>query len=108
MEIEKIKKIIVDQKEEITEFFKNEKIIKRDVDLKILKRFLNHPNILVISGVRRSGKSVLALQILEKERYGYLNFDDERLAGFTSEDFNKALEAFYELEGNLDYFIKPS
>ncbi|MEA2065465.1 MAG: hypothetical protein U9O66_04205 [Patescibacteria group bacterium] len=54
MEIEKIKKIIIDQKEEITEFFKNEKIIKRDADLRIFKRFLSHPNILVISGVRRS------------------------------------------------------
>ena len=105
MEIEKIKKIISDQKEDIETFFKNEKIIKRDVDLKVLRKFLSHPNVLVISGVRRSGKSVLALQILEKEKYGYLNFDDERLAGFTSGDFNKVLEVFYELEGDLNYFI---
>lgn len=87
------------------EFFKNEKIIKRDIDMANLKKFLSHPNILVISGVRRSGKSVLALQIVEKEKYGYLNFDDERLAGFISDDFNKILETFYELEGNLDYFV---
>jgi len=105
MEIKKIKKIIIDQKEEVAEFFKDEKIIEREVDLKRLKKYLNYPNILVISGVRRSGKSVLALQILEKEKYGYLNFDDERLAGFTAEDFNKVLEVFYELEGDLDYFI---
>lgn len=105
MEIKKIKKIIIDQKEEIAEFFKNEKIIERDADSKRLKKYLKHPNILVISGVRRSGKSVLALQILEKEKYGYLNFDDERLAGFAAEDFNKVLEAFYDLEGDLDYFI---
>ncbi|MEA2065466.1 MAG: AAA family ATPase, partial [Patescibacteria group bacterium] len=47
----------------------------------------------------------MALQILEKEKYGYLNFDDERLTGFTSEDFNKVLEAFYEFDSDLDYFI---
>ncbi|MBU4299419.1 ATP-binding protein [Patescibacteria group bacterium] len=106
MEIEEIKKIIVDQKEEIEELFQKEKIIERELDPQRLKRFLKYPNILVISGVRRSGKSVLALLLLKEEKYGYINFDDERLVNFTKNDLNKLLQAFYELYGeNLEYFI---
>ncbi|MCG2695366.1 AAA family ATPase [Candidatus Parcubacteria bacterium] len=105
MEIEKIKKIIITQKEETEDFFKNEKIIQRDLNLEKLKKFLKYQNIFVISGVRRSGKSTLALQLLENKKYGCLNFDDERLAGFTENDFDKVLQGMYELFGDLDYFI---
>lgn len=98
--------MIVEQKEELDEFFAREKIIEREVDLKQLKNFLAHPNVLVITGPRRSGKSTLAVTLLTGSNYGYLNFDDERLAGFSSEDFNSALEAFYDLGGtDLEYFI---
>jgi uncharacterized protein len=106
MEIERIKKVIVEQKEELTDFFKREKIIEREVDTKQLRKFLAHPNILVITGPRRSGKSTLATMLFEADDYGYLNFDDERLAGFGSDDFNAALEAFYDLYGTqVEYFI---
>lgn len=106
MEIERIKKVIIDQKEEIEEFFQREKIIAREIDAEKLKKFLRHPNILVITGPRRSGKSTLAIQILQEEKYGYLNFDDERLAGFSADDFNAAIEAFYDLFGeSLECFI---
>lgn len=106
MEIERIKKVIIDQKEEIGEFFQREKIIAREIGAEKLKKFLHHPNILVITGPRRSGKSTLAIQILQEEKYGYLNFDDERLAGFSADDFNAAIEAFYDLFGeSLECFI---
>ena len=106
MEIERIKKVIVDQKEEIEEFFRRGKIIEREINLEKLKKFLSHPNILVITGPRRSGKSTLAAMLFKGKKYGYLNFDDERLAGFSSKDFDTALRAFYELYGeNLDRFI---
>ena len=106
MQIEEIKKIIIDQKEEIKELFRREEIIERELDVKKFKKFLKHPNILVISGVRRSGKSILTMLFLKGEKYGYINFDDERLVGFVKEDFNKLLQAFYELYGSdLDHFI---
>lgn len=106
MEIEAIKKVIVDQREEIEEFFGREEIIDREINTQRLRKFLSHPNVLVITGPRRSGKSTLAALILRGESCGYLNFDDERLAGFLSDDFNAALEAFYNLYGdNLEYFI---
>jgi uncharacterized protein len=99
MEIERIKKVIVEQKEELDDFFKREEIIEREVDFARIGNFLAHPNVLVITGPRRSGKSTLATMIFKDKNYGYLNFDDERLAGFGSDDFNLVLEAFYDLNG---------
>ncbi|MBU3979364.1 ATP-binding protein [Patescibacteria group bacterium] len=99
MEIERIKKVIVDQKEELEEFFKTEKIIQRELDMEKLRKFLAYPNVLVITGPRRSGKSTLAMMLFDGEKFGYLNFDDERLAGFSAGDFNTALLAFYDLYG---------
>jgi uncharacterized protein len=45
---------------------------------------LTSREIIVISGIRRCGKSVLLDQIRDKniEKYYYLNFDDERLIYF--------------------------
>jgi len=106
METEELKRVIVDQREEIEELFRKERIIERELNARKLREFLKYPNILVISGVRRSGKSILALLLLRKEKYGYLNFDDERLVGFEKNDFNKLLQGFYELYGDdLEYFI---
>lgn len=101
-----IKNIIVDQREEIEEIIKREKIIEREVPKKELLKFLSHPNILVISGIRRSGKSITSFMLLENESYGYINFDDERLAGFEAKNLNQLIESFYELYGtDLNYFI---
>lgn len=106
MDIERIKNIIVEQKEELVDFFKREKMIEREVELKQLQKFLAHPNVLVITGPRRAGKSILAITLFAGKNYGYLNFDDERLAGFNSDDFNSVLEAFYDLNSSdVEYLI---
>lgn len=106
MEIEVLKRIIVGQKEETDEFFRRENIIERDIDSNNLLKFLKHPNVLIISGARRSGKSVLALSLIKKEKYGYINFDDERLSDFKSDDFDKLLQGFYELYGeDISFFV---
>jgi len=42
----------------VEEKFRNERIIDREPEINSLKRFLTHPNILAILGIRRSGKSV--------------------------------------------------
>lgn len=58
-------------------------------------------NIVVISGVRRCGKSTLLHQIRSEamQRDFYLNFDDERLVTFTVEHFQLLEETFIELYG---------
>ncbi|MEA3458796.1 MAG: ATP-binding protein, partial [Candidatus Thermoplasmatota archaeon] len=71
-----------------------------------LTNFLKHPNILTITGVRRSGKSVLSVQLLKEKKHGYINFDDERLINIESKDLNNVLQAFYELYGpDVEYFV---
>ncbi len=68
--------------------------IARSVD----NRLLDCPEVLVITGIRRCGKSVLLQQIRQKqqEKDYFLSFDDERLIHFTVEDFQMLNEVFME------------
>lgn len=56
------------------------------------------PEILVISGVRRCGKSVLMQQLRSRDMEGdyFFSFDDERLIHFTVDDFQTLCEVFAE------------
>jgi hypothetical protein len=42
----------------------------------------------IITGPRRCGKSEFAFQIIQSSKYGYVNFDDDRL-GITPSEFAK-------------------
>ena len=55
----------------------------------------------VVIGVRRSGKSTLCHKVLLERgvRYGYVNFDDDRLADLKTEDLNTVLSCVYQLYG---------
>ena len=61
----------------------------------------------VLVGVRRSGKSYLLFDKIQKllasgrswDSILYINFEDERLMGFDAADFNKLLEVQAELSG---------
>lgn len=104
MRAQDIKKVIIDQRNEIKEMFERERMITRAVPS--LLDFLKHPNVLAVLGVRRCGKSVLSHQLLEGIEYGYVNFDDERLSGMDASDLNNVLSVLYELYGDkLEYFI---
>jgi len=104
MEINQLKNVIINQREEVVEQL--QAVIKRDVDLVKIKKYLSHPNVLIITGIRRCGKSTLATMILSGEKFAYINFDDNELINFSSGDFNKLLQAFYELYGSdLQYLI---
>ena len=93
---------ILDQRDSAEKRLKHN-IIKRDV--KAVDR-LKSPTALVILGVRRSGKSTLSIQLFLNQKFGYVNFDDERLLGATKDDLNVILQIFYELYGpDLDNII---
>jgi len=99
-----LKVIIKEQRQEIEKIEKKEKIIEREM-LKEAKTFLSHPNIVVVTGIRRCGKSIFSYLLEKNNKFTYINFDDERLSEVTGREINKILEAFYELYGDVEYII---
>ena len=101
MERDVLKQVIADQEE-----YKSPATFFDRTLTKTLQRFVDDPSIIILSGVRRSGKSTIQrlLQLeLAKSDY-YLNFDDERLIRFQVEDFQMLLEVFIELFGEQSIF----
>ena len=68
------------------------------VERKVFDEQISAPEILVISGVRRCGKSVLMQQIKAKrdEQDFFLSFDDDRLLHFEVDDFQTLYDVFVE------------
>ncbi|MCK5357132.1 MAG: ATP-binding protein, partial [Elusimicrobiales bacterium] len=95
-----LKEIVLDQK--------NKKMpvdfVRRDIELKVKKDKGDH--IVIISGIRRCGKSTLLNSIRQerKESDYFLDFDDERLIDFSVNDFQLLYEVFLELFGEQRVF----
>jgi len=98
------KSIIKEQREELERIERQERIIERD-RLQEAGKYLRHPNILAVIGIRRCGKSIFSYLLAKNSRMGYVNFDDERFAGLKAEELDKILESFYELYGDIEYVI---
>jgi len=106
MQVEELKAIITSQHQSLEELFTKERIINRDIDNQHVKTFLSKPNVLAILGIRRCGKSIFSWLLLNGEKFGYVNFFDERLVGLKAEELNKILQAFYELySSEVEYFV---
>ena len=66
----------------------------------------NSEHALVLSGVRRCGKSVLQAQLLRRYPGAlYLNVEDTRLYGMGPEDFPTLLDVIHELAGKQAVFL---
>lgn len=97
---ETIEKAIVSQKEI---FQKKERIIERELMSQIK---INNKFAIIISGVRRSGKSTLMRTIAKKMKsFYYVNFEDPRLVGFDLGDFERLEEIFKKIYGESDYYF---
>ncbi len=99
-----LKGIIKEQRHELEHIQKTEHIIPRE-GLVEAQTYLKYPNILAIIGIRRCGKSVFSYLLEQEHRFGYINFDDERLFGLNADNLNSVLQAFYELYGEIDYVV---
>ena len=78
------------------------------VVLSVALRHASLPHVVVVSGVRRCGKSTLLDQVISNlysEGVYYLNFEDERLVTFGVDDFNRLYEVFLELYGERKIFF---
>ncbi len=103
MEKQQIKRVLLEQKTEITGFLEAE-AIERDCE-KEAKKTLENNLIKVLIGIRRCGKSFLAHRILQGRQYGYVNFDDERFIGAGAEDLNDFLEVLQEISPEAKYLL---
>ncbi len=92
------KSIIYEVLKKNREEIANQKVIHRDFD------FVEEASYALV-GVRRSGKSYLLYQLIQGflkkgiswDEMLYINFEDERLLGMTTEDLNSILEVHYTM-----------
>ena len=101
--IEEIKTAIIEREEDILKKFREERIVERE-NLKVVKERIHTDVANIITGVRRCGKSIFAFQLFQNEKFGYVNFEDERLE-ISSKELNKVLEAIYSLKGKVDILV---
>lgn len=103
MEKEKLKELIVGHKEK---FLSEDGLVKREIQDEV-EAYMPQREILIITGIRRSGKSslmkLLCNDLIKKRNVSgnnilYLNFEDERFVPFTVQDFEPLYETFLELE----------
>jgi len=102
MDKDKLKQLLVEQ----NQIASLPNFIPRELRTQI-NRFKDTSFIIIISGIRRSGKSTLLTQMKTeelKESY-YVNFDDERFVNFTVDDFQMLYETLIELFGDKHIFF---
>jgi predicted AAA+ superfamily ATPase len=92
--------IVERQRNEIEEKLK-QRIIEREVP-ESFKKDLEKDIIKIITGVRRSGKSTLALLLLKGKNFGYLNFDEKELIDQRLDDL---LSSIKEVYGNVSFLL---
>ncbi len=101
-----MKELILEQKREFER--SDDSLVPRD-RLGEVGVHIDKPHALIISGLRRVGKSTLLKQVREryysKETCYYFNFEDERLSRFGAEDLNVLYETFLELFGGSGVFF---
>lgn len=103
MEQKIIDMVLLEQQAEI-ETLRGEYFIHRreEADINLSSRLAQ-----IVIGVRRSGKSTLCFNALEKAgvSYAYVNFDDERFDKMESSDLNGVLESLYRIYGDFEYLF---
>jgi len=97
---ETIEKVVLSQKEI---FQKEERITGRELTSGI---HIQNKFAIIISGIRRSGKSTLMESIAKKiKSFYYINFEDPRLAGFDLADFERLEDIFKKVNGESSYYF---
>jgi predicted AAA+ superfamily ATPase len=97
---ETLKEIAVSQRKELSLFeygVEREKL--KEINIEI-------PFAIILSGIRRCGKSTLSRQIAKKlENFYYFNFEDPRIINLEIQDFHKLDQVFIEEFGKSRYYF---
>ena len=84
------------------ERFLSQSYISRE-KLTSAKKFLEHNLIKVITGPRRSGKSVFSMLLLKDRKFAYLNFDDDNLAKINNTD--EIVKAIFQVYPDSSFIL---
>lgn len=92
-----ILQVLAEQKEYVEGYEPRKWVSRREEEL----FEFDSPLAQVVIGVRRSGKSTLCHKVLLEQgvKYGYANFDDDRLIRLQTEDLNTVLSCIYQIYG---------
>lgn len=93
--------------EQFATFWRRDTGIDRDA-LVGIERAASLPHAVIISGLRRAGKSTLLAQLahrLGQDKFYYVNFEDERFLGFAPDDANDLYGLLVELFGERQIFV---
>lgn len=94
---------IVKKQKEYFPIIENE--TKREILDRILKDFKDN-RIIILSGIRRAGKSTLLGEIKKTQKdYCYVNFEDEKFLDFKAQDFELLNEALIEVYGDIKIYF---
>ena len=99
---EALSDVIKDQNKAMLNLVSSREIIKRDLGFEVSS--LTFGVAYIITGPRRSGKSVFSFQAIQGSKYGYVNFDDERL-DIQSNELNRVLEAIVQISGSPEIIV---
>lgn len=101
-----LREILLEQRDKIQKTCSSRDFVGRE-QLDSVKEFAGIRHAIVITGIRRCGKSVFLSQIINGfyRKYYYVNFEDERLADFELKDFNLLYETCLELFGKAEVFF---
>ena len=106
VEFDRIREVLIRQKKRL---FVEKDLVSREI-LKDILKFLEDKRIIIISGMRRVGKSTLLMEIImhlksKTKNYCYINFEDESFLNFEAKDFEKLNEILMETYGVADYYF---
>lgn len=91
-----LRQVVERQKKDL---FLLESTVRREI-LDTLLKWFDDKRIIILTGVRRCGKSTLLRQMMENKSYWcYINFEDERLLDFEAQEFEMLNEVLIEIYG---------
>ena len=97
---ETLMKVVKSQREDLD-------LSEQNIEREALKKIeIKIPFVIVLSGIRRCGKSTLLKQLMKRAKdFHYFNFEDTRVVDFEVEDFQKLDEIFLQEYGNKEYYF---
>ncbi|MCL4385259.1 MAG: ATP-binding protein [Cyanobacteria bacterium] len=96
-----IKNIVYQHKFEKENLINKEYIFREK--LNFARKFIDSDLIKIITGPRRSGKSIAAFLLLKGKKFAYLNFDDENL--LKVENYDDIIKALFEVYPDSEYLF---